>query len=195
MPFLIAIDGPAGAGKSTVARRIANELGYTYLDTGAMYRSVAWKALRCGVPADDGAGLEALARGLSIRFSTLADDGIQRLWVDGEDVTAAIRTSEVSSVTSRISTIPSVRSIIVEQQRRVAESGAQGLVLEGRDIGSVVFPNAQLKIFLTASAQERARRRVEEMSARGLKVDTDSTLAELLERDERDSRRAASPMA
>jgi cytidylate kinase len=195
MPFLVAIDGPAGAGKSTVARRIARKLGYTYLDTGAMYRSVAWKALQSDIAAEDADRLEAVARALAIRFSALREDSTQQVWLDGEDVTAAIRTPEVSSFTSRISVLPSVRAVVVDQQRRIAEAEARGVVLEGRDIGTVVFPNAPLKIFLTASPEERARRRVEEMQSRGLRVDADRTLAELLERDARDSHRETSPLA
>jgi len=196
MPYVIAIDGPAGAGKSTVARRVAKKLNYMYLDTGAMYRSVAWKAHRKSVAADDAAGLEEIARGLSIRFSGLNDGDSQQVWVDGTDVTADIRTPEVSSMTSRISALPALRSVIVEQQRQMAAlEASRGVVLEGRDIGTVVFPDAQLKIFLTASATERARRRVEEMWRRGIRVDSENTLAELLERDDRDSTRAASPLA
>ena len=195
MPFLIAIDGPAGAGKSTVARSVAGRLGYTYLDTGAMYRSVAWKSLQCGYAESDADAIEQAARDLALEFTALREDGTQQVRVDGEDITAAIRTPEVSALTSRISTIAPVRAVVVEQQRRIAEAAPRGAVLEGRDIGTVVFPRAQLKIFLTASAAERARRRVEELHARGLDVDAEATLHELMERDERDSHRATSPLA
>lgn len=194
MPFQIAIDGPAGAGKSTVARRVSRELGFTYLDTGAMYRSLAWKALRHGIDPDDVGALEAEARRMIIEFSPLRDDGTQQVCVDGEDVTAAIRTPEVSSLTSRISAIAPVRAIVVDQQRRIAQAAALGVVLEGRDIGTVVFPNAALKIFLTASPGERARGRVEELRRGGVEADPDRTLAEMIERDERDSSRATSPL-
>ena len=194
MPFQIAIDGPAGAGKSTVARRVSSELGYTYLDTGAMYRSLAWKSIQSGIDLEDARELEAAARRLVIQFSPLQHDGTQQVWVDCENVTEAIRTPEVSNLTSRISAIASVRSVVVDQQRRIAESAASGVVLEGRDIGTVVFPSAHLKIFMTASPAERARRRVEELRSRGMHVDADHTLADLLERDERDSGRATSPL-
>jgi CMP/dCMP kinase len=195
MPFLIAIDGPAGAGKSTVARRLARGLGYAYLDTGAMYRSVAWKARQCAAEAGDAAQLEAIARGLDIRFSPLGEDCSQQVWADGEDVTAAIRTPEVSDLTSRISAIPAVRATVAERQRSIAEATRDGIVLEGRDIGTVVLPHAHLKVFLTASAEERARRRLEEMWSRGIRVDAANTLTELLDRDQRDTHRAVSPLA
>ena len=194
MPFQIAIDGPAGAGKSTVARRVSRALGFTYLDTGAMYRSLAWKALQHGIASDDFLTLEATAQDLIIEFSPLQDDGTQQVTVDGEDVTTQIRMPEVSDLTSRISAIAAVRSVIVDQQRRVAKAAALGVVLEGRDIGTVVFPDAALKIFLTAGPEERARRRVEELRSRGLEVDAEKTLAELIERDERDSSRETSPL-
>jgi cytidylate kinase len=166
VPFVIAIDGPAGAGKSTVARRVARALDFTYLDTGAMYRSVAWKALESGVAASNVAGLEAIACALEVRFSPVAPDGSQRVWVGSEEVTQAIRTPQVTDVTSQISVVALVRAVIVRQQRRIADTAPIGVVLEGRDIGTVVFPDAQLKVFLTASPSERARRRVEEMWAR-----------------------------
>ena len=194
MPFQIAIDGPAGAGKSTVARRVSRALGFTYLDTGAMYRSLAWKALQHGIDPNDVLTLEATAQGLVIEFSPLQDDGTQQVTVDSEDVTTVIRIPEVSDLTSRISAIAAVRSVIVDQQRRIAKSATQGVVLEGRDIGTVVFPDAVLKIFLTAGPEERARRRVEEMRCRGLEVDAAKTLADLIERDERDSSRETSPL-
>ncbi len=194
MPLTVAIDGPAGAGKSTVARRVAAALGLPYLDTGAMYRAVAWKALRAGVSPDDEAALAALAQNLRLTFSPLMPDGRQSVAVDGEDVTQAIRTPEVSNLTSAISALPSVRRVIVAQQRRIGAEDARGMVLEGRDIGTVVFPEAQVKVFLTASPEERARRRVEELQARGLPVDYAQILADQQERDARDSRRATSPL-
>src|SRR5438094_793678 len=135
MPFLIAIDGPAGAGKSTVARQVAMKLGFTYLDTGAMYRAVAWKALETGTPADDEAALADLASKMTLNFSPLAPDGTQHVYVDGQDVTHAIRLPDVSERTSQISALPAVRRVIVEQQRRIGRSAARGVVLEGRDIG------------------------------------------------------------
>lgn len=137
MPFQIAIDGPAGAGKSTVARRVSQALGVTYLDTGAMYRSLAWKALQDGIDPQDVDALEAAARRMEIAFSPLLEDGTQQVRVDGEDVTTAIRTPEVSSLTSRVSALAPVRSVVVDQQRRIAECASNGVVLEGRDIGAL----------------------------------------------------------
>lgn len=195
MPFLIAVDGPAGAGKSTVARRLARALDYAYVDTGAMYRAIALTALDRGLDEACVSALEEIAQGLKIRFSNVDEVGAQQVWIDDRDVTRAIRTPAVSDITSRISAIPSVRSIVVDQQRRIAESAGSGAVLEGRDIGTVVFPNARLKIYLTASAEERARRRVEEMRTQGIAVDPERTLSEMIERDERDSRRATSPLS
>ncbi len=194
MPLTIAIDGPAGAGKSTVARRVASALHLTYIDTGAMYRAVAWKALQTGVDITDAEALASLAQSLNLQFSVLTPDMRQTVQVDGEDVTDAIRTPHVSSITSTISAFPALRRVIVEQQRRLGQSDARGVVLEGRDIGTVVFPDAQVKIFLTASDEERARRRVEDLQAKGMTVDYAQTLAEQRERDNRDSHRADSPL-
>jgi cytidylate kinase len=195
MPLIVAIDGPAGAGKSTVARRVAAALGFPYLDTGAMYRAVAWKALRNGVDATDAAALAALAQQMRLAFSPLTPDGQQTVRVDGEDVTQAIRTPEVSNLTSTISAFPAVRRVIVAQQRQMGEQAPRGVVLEGRDIGTVVFPQAQVKVFLTASPEERARRRVEELRGRGLPAAYAQVLADQIARDTRDSRRADSPLA
>ena len=194
MPLTIAIDGPAGAGKSTVARRVAAALQLTYIDTGAMYRAVAWKALQTGVATTDAEALANLAQSLNLRFSSLTPDMRQTVQVDGADVTDAIRTPQVSSVTSTISAFPALRRVIVAQQRRLGQVDARGVVLEGRDIGTVVFPDAQVKIFLTASDEERARRRVEDLQAKGMAVDYAQTLAEQRERDNRDSQRADSPL-
>lgn len=194
MPVIVAIDGPAGAGKSTVARRVAAALGFTYIDTGAMYRAVAWKALREGVAPTDAAALEALARNLNLTLSPLTPDGKQTVTVDGEDVSAAIRTPEVSQLTSAISALPAVRRVVVEQQRRMGEEDTRGVVLEGRDIGTVVFPQAQVKVFVTASPEVRARRRMKELRGRGHRVDFAQVLAEQEARDARDSQRADSPL-
>ncbi len=195
MTVIIAIDGPAGAGKSTVARQVAAALGYTYLDTGAMYRSVAWKALQAAADLSHEEAMEEIARKVTIRFTPLSPEGRQQVFADEEEVTHAIRTPEVSELTSRISAFPTVRRIVVEQQRRMGETAEQGVVLEGRDIGTVVFPNAQLKIFLTASPEERARRRVEELKVRGIETDFAQTLAEQIARDTRDTHRPDSPLA
>ena len=195
MPFMIAIDGPAGAGKSTVARQVAAVLGLTYIDTGAMYRALAWKALRMGCDLTNAVELAQIAINTTIRFSALDTDLQQQVWVDAENVTAAIRTPEVSNLTSAISVFPAVRKIIVECQRRLGEANTQGVVLEGRDIGTVVFPQATLKIFLTASPEERARRRYQELQAKGIDIDFGRILADQQERDKRDSERVDSPLA
>jgi cytidylate kinase len=192
--FIVTIDGPAGAGKSTVARRLANLLDFTYLDTGAMYRSVAWAARQCSVDISDHDALITMARATTIEFGILSQDGKQTIHVNGVDVTADIRTPEVSALTSTIAVVGSIRTIVVEQQRNIAGAARVGVVLEGRDTGTVVFPGAQLKVFLTASAEERARRRTEELSARGVTASYDAILQDQLERDLRDSTRAVSPL-
>jgi CMP/dCMP kinase len=174
--MVIAIDGPAGAGKSTVARRLAEALGFTYLDSGAMYRSLALAALRAGVDVDDAAGLGMLARRVQL---TLDRDAVG---LDGEDVSAAIRTPEVSAAASRVSVHPPVREAMVERQRELIAAGRY--VAEGRDIGTVVSPDSPLKIFLTASDAERARRRAAESGE-----DEADVLAAQAERDSRDRER------
>lgn len=187
----IAIDGPAGAGKSTVARRLASLLGYAYIDTGAMYRAVAWKAIQEGVPLEDAEGLTRLAQTICIAFAP-GENGEQRVLVDGEDVTQAIRTPEVSALSSPVSAISGVRRALVAQQRAMGDGG--GVVMEGRDIGTVVLPNADIKIFLTASEQERARRRWLELTQKGQSVSLQEVLHQIQERDARDSTRADSPL-
>jgi cytidylate kinase len=174
--MVIAIDGPAGAGKSTVARGVAEALGFTYLDSGAMYRTVALAALRAGVDVDDGERLARLARGLEIGFA----DALMSL--DGEDVSVAIREPEVSEAASRVSVHPGVREAMVARQRAMIDRGRY--VAEGRDIGTVVSPDAPLKVFLTATAEERARRRAAQAGA-----DPAAVLAAQSERDARDSER------
>lgn len=187
---IIAIDGPSGAGKSTLSKLLARELGYVNLDTGAMYRCVALAAQRRGIDPADQAVLGALARELRIEF--LRGDGAERVLLDGEDVSAAIRTPEVSLLTSKISAVAAVRGAMVALQRRLGANG--GVVLEGRDIGSVVFPRAEVKIFLVATAAERGRRRYEELRAKGLKVDLQQTIAEVEARDAADSAREHAPL-
>ena len=188
--LIIAIDGPAGSGKSTVARRVAELLGYTYLDSGAMYRAVAWKALRDSVPLDAPERLQQMAQEARIDLVRGSDGMLVR--VDGEDVTSAIRTPEVSLGASKVAVMPGVRRVLVAQQQRAGAQG--GVVMEGRDIGSVVFPNAELKIFLVASPEVRARRRWLEHQQKGDAVSLERTLEEVRERDRRDSERAASPL-
>jgi cytidylate kinase len=191
---IIAIDGPAGAGKSTVARRIANALEFTYLDTGAMYRSVAWLAIQNGLDQQAESELVALARDCTIEFGLLTPQGTQTVHVNEIDATEAIRSPEVSNFTSAISAIGAVRKVIVAHQREIALRANLGVVLEGRDIGTVVFPNAQLKVFLTASAEERAKRRFAELNSHGAVVHFDEVLQDQIDRDRRDSSRAASPL-
>jgi cytidylate kinase len=188
--LIIAIDGPVGSGKSTLARRVAALLGYVYVDTGAMYRAVALKALRNGVPLDAAEALAALAG--KTRIDLRAQDGAQQVLLDGEDVTAAIRTPEVAQAASKAAVVPGVRQVLVAEQRRAGREG--GVVMEGRDIGSVVFPDAELKIFLTASPEVRAERRWREHQQKGAAIDLARTLEEIHERDRRDQERSSSPL-
>jgi cytidylate kinase len=185
-PLVIAIDGPSGAGKGTVARAIAKELGYRHVDSGAMYRAVGWKARRDGVPLDDEAAVAALAEGARIDVTGT------HVTIDGIDVAREIRTPAIDRAAASVARLPRVRSVLVEQQRRMGIDG--GIVMEGRDIGTVVFPDAGAKFFLTASSDERARRRVAELQAAGRPADLATTLAEMKERDERDSTRAVAPL-
>lgn len=187
--IVVAIDGPAGAGKSTIAKLAAERLGYAYIDTGAMYRSVAWKFLQSGREFAE-AEIAELARTMLIEFRHEAS--ANRVFVDGTEVTDAIRSPEVTAVVSRVAAIGAVREAMVAQQRRMGESG--GVLMDGRDIGTVVFPNAQLKIFLTASAAERARRRYLELQAKGQQVDLVQLQADIESRDKQDSERAISPL-
>lgn len=187
-PFLVAIDGPAGAGKSTVSREVARRLGFTMIDTGALYRAVALAALRGGIAHDDEAGLEALLRKIELR---LEED---RIFLDGEDVSREIRTPEISLGASRVSTVPAVRAGLLRLQRKLGRAAPRGAVLEGRDIGTVIFPDADAKIFLTASVEQRAMRRTEELRARGEEVDYEEVLADQIRRDRRDSERSLAPL-
>ena len=189
--LIIAIDGPVGSGKSTLARRVAQMLGYVYVDTGAMYRALALKALRRGLAFDgNDESLVSLAR--ETRIDLRAEDGTQRVFLDHQDVTTAIRTPEVSQAASKIAVNPGVRHVLVAEQRRAGEQG--GVVMEGRDIGSVVFPDAELKIFLTASPETRAERRWREHQQKGDAIDLQRTLEEIRERDRRDQGRTTSPL-
>lgn len=192
--MIIAIDGPSGAGKSTVAKAVARNLGFSCLDTGAMYRAIAWRALTDGVALDDAAALGELARTHQITFEHEAGDPIpKRVLLDGIDITQAIRTAEIDKAVSPVSATPSVREALTDQQRRIGRSG--DYVIEGRDIGSVVFPDAELKVFLTASSEERAHRRVRQNVDRGVgSIDFDEVLQDIIRRDEADSKRSASPL-
>jgi cytidylate kinase len=188
--LIIAIDGPVGSGKSTVARRVAEMLGYTHLDSGAMYRAVGLKALRAGVPLDSPDLLSQLAG--AARIDLVPRDGKLRVLLDGEDVTEAIRTAEVSHAASVVAVVPGVRHPMVAEQRRAGECG--GVVMEGRDIGSVVFPHADMKIFLDASPEVRASRRQRELQEKGEPMEFDRVLAEVHQRDQRDRERKMSPL-
>ena len=188
--LIVAIDGPVGSGKSTVARRVAELLGYIHLDSGAMYRGVAWKALRNCVPLDSPAQLAALAE--AVRIDLVPSDGKLRVILDGEDITDLIRTPEVSHAASVVAVVPGVRHPMVAEQRRAGAQG--GVVMEGRDIGSVVFPHADLKIFLDASPEVRAERRLRELQEKGEALDLDQVLADVRQRDLRDREREMSPL-
>lgn len=183
----IAIDGPAGAGKSTLARRLAARLGFLYIDTGAMYRAVALWARRLGVDWDDAARLEQLARESRIE---LAPGGAVLL--NGEDVSEAIRDPDISEGASRVSAIPGVRRALVDKQQQMGREAS--VVMEGRDIGTVVFPEAEVKIYLDATPEERTRRRLKDLAARGIQAEFGQVLAEIQRRDQRDSTRADSPL-
>ncbi len=188
---MVAIDGPAGAGKSTIARAVAEHCGYTYVDTGAMYRAVALHAMRAGLdPAEEADAIAELAGRLRFEFRAVGDE--QHLFVDGEDVERAVRAPEVGNLSSPVSAIPAVREHLVAAQRRMAERVP--VVMEGRDIGTVVFPDALLKIFLTASAEERARRRYEQLNAAGQAADLEQILADQRARDRRDMTREVAPL-
>jgi cytidylate kinase len=193
----IAIDGPAGSGKSTVARHVAAMLHYLYLDSGAMYRAVALKALQRSIPLDNEAALEALTRETHIELRAptpeQATAGLKnRVFLDGREVTLEIRSSEVAQAASRLATIAGVRQVLVAEQQRAGQGG--GVVMEGRDIGTVVFPHAELKIFLEASPAVRAERRWMEHQEKGELLTLDEVLAEVRERDKRDRERKVSPL-
>ena len=189
-PLIIAIDGPSGAGKSTLGRRLARELGLLYIDTGAMYRAVALAAEGEGVDLSDADRVAEVARRVSIRLE--GDPDSLRVLLDGRDVSAEIRGEGVGGAASVVSTIPEVRREMVRRQREMGRAG--GVVLDGRDIGTVVFPSADVKFFLTAAAQERARRRFDEEQAKAREQSFEETLAVINERDRRDSTRDDSPL-
>ncbi len=187
---IIAIDGPVGAGKSTVAMAVARALGFRYVDTGSMYRSVAWLARTTGLDLRDEQAVASVANSISIEF--VAVNARQRILVNGTDVTEAIRSPEVSEAASVVSAHPAVREAMVTLQRHMGERG--GVVMEGRDIGTVVFPDAELKVFLDATPEERARRRYDELVSRGVQVEFETLKRAEEERDRRDRTRPHSPL-
>ena len=188
--LIVAIDGPAGAGKSTVAKRLAKDLSYTYMDTGAMYRAFAWKVRQGGIDLEDEKKLRAALK--QTKVDLLEQDGKPQVLLDGRDVTAEIRTPELSQWASKISALGPVRERMVELQRAMGARG--GVVAEGRDIGTVVFPGAGVKIFLTAGPEERAKRRFAELQAPGKRASLEETLGEMKQRDRRDRERALAPL-
>lgn len=193
-PRTIAIDGPAGAGKSTIGALVAERLGYLFLDTGAMYRAVALAALRRGIDPDDAERLATLARDVRVLIGppTVRDGRAYTVLLDGEDVTWTIRGADVDRIVSQVARVPAVRDAMLEQQRALASRGR--VVMVGRDIGTVVLPDAQRKIYLTASAAERAKRREEELASRGDVRPRQELLQEILRRDRLDSERAVAPL-
>lgn len=187
----IAIDGPSGAGKSTMAKRLAAELSFLYVDTGAIYRTVGLYAFRNGVAPDDAVAVEAFLPALEINM-TYGDDGLQHMILNGEDVTAAIRQHEISHYASAVSAIPAVRAFLLEMQRKFAREN--NVIMDGRDIGTVVLPDADLKVYLTADAKDRAQRRYLELLQRGQDANYDQVLKDIIERDYRDMNRETAPL-
>lgn len=187
--LVVAIDGPAGAGKSTVAQMVAKKLGFTYIDTGAMYRSVAWKTLQQGKPVTDELIIEVV-NDIDVKLNY--SDGKTVVLADGKDVSALIRTPEVTAIVSQVAALGPVRSKMVELQREMADVGS--VIMDGRDIATNVLPNADVKIFLTASIEERAMRRYKEMKQKGFDVDLEKLKAEIAARDKADSEREISPL-
>lgn len=186
----VAIDGPSGAGKSSMARRLAAELGYTYVDTGAMYRAVGLYALRAGKDPADNAAVEALLP--QVHLDILLKDGTQHVLLNGEDVSAAIRAEEVGMAASAVGANSAVRAFLLDTQRSLAKS--RDVLMDGRDIGTVVLPDATVKIFLTASPEARAQRRFAELQAKGKQADFETVLADIRRRDDQDTHRAAAPL-
>ena len=188
--FSVAIDGPAGAGKSTLAKAAARAMGFIYVDTGAIYRTVGFAAKRAGIAPDDAAGVTALLPGLSIDITYIGDT--QHMLLDGEDVSDWIRTPEMSDYASNVSAMPAVRAYLMDMQRQMAER--YNVIMDGRDIGTVVLPNAGLKVFLTAAVEKRAARRHLELAEKGINTTFEEVLRDMRIRDERDSNREAAPL-
>ncbi|MBQ3499119.1 MAG: (d)CMP kinase [Clostridia bacterium] len=186
----IAIDGPAGAGKSTIARRLASKLGYIYVDTGALYRAVGVNAMRSGADTKNAEQVCATLEGADVGLRFV--EGEQHVFLGEEDVSVAIRTPEASMAASNVSAIPAVRAFLFDLQRDIAAKN--NCIMDGRDIGTVVLPNAEVKIFLTASAEVRAKRRYDELLAKGMQADYNQVLEEMIQRDYQDSHRAIAPL-
>ena len=186
----VAIDGPAGAGKSTLARRLAADFGYIYVDTGAMFRTIGLYALRAGKDPKDNEAVNALLPNITLEFAFI--EGEQHIYLNGEDVSTAIRTEEVGMAASAVGANPAVRAFLLEMQRDMART--QNILMDGRDIGTVVLPNATVKIFLTATAEARAERRARELAEKGQPADLATVLADIRQRDYQDSHRAVAPL-
>ena len=186
----IAIDGPAGAGKSSVARGIAREIGYIYVDTGALYRTIGLYARRASVPLDEDKAVAEMLQKITVELKFI--NGEQRVFLNGEDVSPLIRTADISMMASRVSALPPVRAFLLELQRDLARKS--NVIMDGRDIGTVVLPNAQIKFFLTASPECRAERRCKELAETGESADLQQVLAEIKQRDYNDSHRAIAPL-
>lgn len=192
--LIVALDGPAGAGKSTVAKMVAERAGLALVDTGAIYRTVGLLALRAGVSVDDGKALGAIATTLPGRLRFVVEGGVNRVFLADEEVTTSIRTPEASAAASSVARHPEVRTALLDLQRALGRQG-NGSVLEGRDIGTVVFPDADVKAFVTASPEERARRRMHELQEKGAKDETyDKVLADIIARDKQDAERPVAPL-
>ncbi len=189
-PIAIAIDGPSGAGKSTIARLLANEFGCMYVDTGALYRTVGYAALQRGVEVSDLTAVETMLREITVELRH--ENGVQQVWLNGENVNDRIRTPEVSMAASSFSALPVVRQYLLNLQQDTARK--QSVIMDGRDIGTVVLPFANVKIFLTASAEERAKRRLLELQEKGVDTTFEEVLRDMKERDYNDSHRAAAPL-
>ncbi|MBC7476191.1 MAG: (d)CMP kinase [Candidatus Sericytochromatia bacterium] len=191
--MIIAIDGPAGAGKSSVAKDVAKKLNYTYIDTGAMYRALTWKAIKSNINISDGSQLEKLLKESKIELIPNNEENILKIYLDNNDITEQIRDPLVSNAVSEVSAHKSIRDIMVIKQRNIAQN-KNGVVMDGRDIGTVVFPNAEIKIFLTASVEERAKRRFIEQESKGISTDINRLILEISKRDDYDSNRIIAPL-
>lgn len=189
--FSVALDGPSGAGKSTIAKAVAAKLGLLYVDTGAIYRSVGYAAFTGNISPDDADKIEKMLPQLQVKMQ-YADDGLQHMYLNGEDITTQIRLPEISMYASKVSAIPAVRAFLLEMQRSLARE--QSVIMDGRDIGTVVLPNAEVKVFLTADAKERAKRRFLELEQRGTPRPYEEVLQEVNERDYNDMHRAIAPL-